>query len=660
MPRWPTAQDKRDQRDAYRDIGEAPQCVHPEERAAAESDMAAWLKRYFADVYPLPWADHHREAMTRLSYSLGNPGYFAFAMPRGDGKTAIVEGGTIYGILTGKQDYIILIGQTQAKARELLDDIKFLLFHTPLLYQDYPEWVHAVRATEQSAQRANNLRHNGQPLVMEWKQDRIIIPNLATGDVAIIESHGITGAVRGAHYVTPDGRIIRPRLAIPDDPQTQKSASSASQIEYRLRILRQDVAKLCGPDQEMAIFMPCTIIRTGDVADTLLNNDPNWHGQITKALPVMPDNLDLWEDYNAVRIIGEDQMDGGAAANAWYTKHRDALEAGAVVSWDARVKGNDITALQSTMNEYFKNGAESFWAECQNEPLDQHVSVYEITPEIVKSSLSGVPRHTVPEGCDILTAFIDINYSGLHYAVIAWRNDEAGYIVDHGKWPERLTDVLYDPDKPRGLTEGQAIFQGLHQLCSRLCVDTDYKRDGERAAIDLLAIDAGAKWYETVFNFVRHAAYGTTKIQASVGRAASKYRMTGVIGRPGDNIHQTKWRKGRVILHNADYYRMATQKAFLCEPHAPGSLNLYGSEPHTHEYLAAHVCNEKLIQYLHGDVHDIYTWFLKPGESNDMLDAITGAKALASLAGISSTAGRGARGKAKRRRLPVTVGNMGA
>ena len=655
---YTTPGERRDLREAYRDIGAPPECANPERRAAADADLLTWLRVYFPNVYRLEFADHHLQAVQRLQYCFNNPGYFAFAMPRGDGKTSLVEGGTIFGVLTGRQEYIFLIGQTQGKARELLDDIKFLMYNTPELYEDYPEWVHAIRATEQSAQRANNLRHNGQPLEIEWKQDRVVIPNLATGDIAIIQASGITGTIRGAHYVKPDGSIIRPTLAIPDDPQTQKSASSASQIDYRLRVLRQDVAKLCGPDEEMSIFMPCTIIRTGDVADTLLNKDANWHGQCTKALDSMPKNMDLWRDYNEVRIEGERNMDEGVAANEFYKANRAALEEGASVTWDGRVKGHALTALQSTMNEYFKNGPESFWAECQNEPLDQHASVYEITPELVASSLSGYKRRAVPDECEVITAFIDINYAGLHYAVIAWRQDETGYVIDAGKWPETVAEVLYDPERPRGKTEAQAIWHGLHQLCTRLCVDNEYRRGKELATIDALNIDNGAKWYETVMDFVRHASYGTTKIHGSRGRAAKAYRMQRVIGRPGDNIHMTRWAKGRVILHNSDYWRMATQKSFLCEPHAPGSLNLWGDDTTVHEYLAGHVCNERLIDYQHGDMYDYYTWFLKPSDDNDLLDALTGAKALASLHGVSSVAGP-KKQKKRRSRRPVSMGKIG-
>ena len=655
LPHFTTAGERRDRRDEARDIGPPPKCQHPAERAEAEQNLAVWLKRYFPLVFYMDFAPHHIAAIRRLEYSLDNAGYFAFAMPRGDGKTVLVECGTTFGILSGKHDYIYLIGATQGKADELLKDIKYMLYQTPLLLQDYPEWVHAIKATENNAQRANNLRYNGEPLEIDWKKNQVVIPNLTTGSVAIIQSCGIEGAVRGAHYVTPTGAVRRPSLAIPDDPETAKSAKSQSQIDFRLGVLRADVAKLCGPDQEMSIFVPCTIMRTGAVADVLLNQDPNWHGQCTKSLDSMPENMDIWEDYNKARIAGENDMDKGLAANAFYLANRDELERGASVTWAGRIKGTALTALQSTMNEYFKNGVESFWAECQNEPLDQHVSVYEITPELVRTSLSGVARQRVPANCDIITGYIDINYTGLHYAVVAWRNDECGYVIDHGKEP-RGAAVLFDPKNPAGKTEGQAIFEGLHKLCQRLCLETTWAGGSGDNRIEMLGIDAGAKWYETVFNFAAHATYGKTQITAGVGRAAKKYRLTGSIGRPGDNVHKTKWRKGRVILHNSDYWRMATQKAFLLDNNSPGSLNLYGTEPHVHDYLAHHACNEKLVDYHHGPEFDYYTWFLKPGEDNDMLDALVGAKALSSLCGISSVAKPKEKRKPNRPRTVATIG----
>ena len=129
-------------------------------------------------------------------------------------------------------------------------------------------------------------------------------------------------------------------------------------------------------------------------------------------------------------------------------------------------------------------------------------------------------------------------------------------------------------------------------------------------------------------------------IIASRGRGSKTYKAAKVIGRPGDGWHVSEWAgKGRVLIHNADFWRMNAQKAFLLPPGAPGSCSIFGNDIKEHSKFASHVTAEILHELIHGDVCDYYNWHRIPGESNDLLDALVGTYVGASALGASLSGG---------------------
>jgi hypothetical protein len=111
----------------------------------------------------------------------------------------------------------------------------------------------------------------------------------------------------------------------------------------------------------MAMFMPCTIIREGDVAWTYLNPKlkPHWHGLKFKMVEKMPDRMDLWEKYAELRR--EDTV----KATMFYKHNRTEMKQGAVAAWEANYTSNELDALQYAMNKWSDNEA-TFQCEYQN------------------------------------------------------------------------------------------------------------------------------------------------------------------------------------------------------------------------------------------------------------------------------------------------------
>jgi len=247
----------------------------------------------------------------------------------------------------------------------------------------------------------------------------------------------------------------------------------------------------------------------------------------------------------------------------------------------------------------------------------------------------------VPDGANFLTVMIDVNQYGLNWPVVAWRNDFTGWIVDYGIYPGG-NKVLWSHEKTGGMTEAQAIFAGICDLVARIFDKTVFTGgNGERVRPDGILID-GNYMTETVFKTVSAIGH-KYPVKVDRGRSSRYYRPAygkKLIGRPGNNYHQEHGPKGRQVVHNADYWRMAVQKAFLMKPGAPGALSLYGTKsPADHARIAGEVCAEKLVEFIQGDYADHYLWHKQPGARNDLLDGLVGCAVAAAICGCDFTGG---------------------
>ena len=70
-----------------RDIGEIPEVQHPRRKRKAQHGFEYFCKTYFPQVFHLPWSPDHLKAIARIEDAVLRGGLFAFAMPRGSGKT---------------------------------------------------------------------------------------------------------------------------------------------------------------------------------------------------------------------------------------------------------------------------------------------------------------------------------------------------------------------------------------------------------------------------------------------------------------------------------------------------------------------------------------------------------------------------------------------
>jgi hypothetical protein len=585
------------------------------------------------NAFKLEWSADHLVVINKIQMCILEGGQFAEAMPRGSGKTSIMSGASMWAALYGHRQYIVLIGAKAGNANEIMEGVMIEIWRNEMLYDDFPEVCHAVRHIDGIGQRAAGQMYNGLQTHIQWNKSGLAFP-MIEGSVcagATIEADGLGAAIRGKSRKLSDGTILRPDLALLDDPQTEESARSVSQCDNLEGLIEKAVLGLAGPDKKIAALMACTIIEKNDLSDRFLDQKrhPEWRGECFKMVNKWPDEQEgMWEEYSEYRRgekHGEDREEWEKLANAFYEENREAMDAGSEVAWHERKFDDELSALQNAENLLIDRGKIAFFSEYQNDPQEAKPSLYKITPELVVNKLNNVERMVVPKGCAFLTCMIDVNPAyGLNWAVAGFMGDMTGFIVDYGKHPEGETKQLIQA----GETEPTAIFRGLKELTTILAMK-QYMYEGKRIPITLMLIDCGYQM-TTVFRFVDWASVNATGLASGIkgmvcsrGRDAKHYRPTKAIGRPGNQLHLTEFdKKGRVLIHNSDYWKVHAQKAFLLPVGSSGSLSLYGNAPEQHKRMGVHMASEQLVEFLQGDIADSYNWHFQPGTKNDLLDAV--------------------------------------
>jgi hypothetical protein len=614
-------------------------------RRKLERSLLAWLKYYLHDLFPLPWADFHKRAITDLQNAIEQGGNCARALPRGSGKSTLFKGALLWAILTGQKHYGLFVGATARKAKLSLRDIKTILRFNDRLAADYPEICEPIRALKGVALRARAQTAFGNPTSIQWTAERLVFPNTprltkrkikrknpAAG--AILDVEGITGDIVGHVIVQPDGTNIRPDIALVDDPQTRESSKSATQTAFRLGVITEDVGGSAGPGESLCILVACTVMAKDDLSDQIMNRDnfPEFNSERLGMILNWPDNLKAWEEgYKKAWIRGLKAKDDGKAARRHYKRNRKILDAGAVVSWPARKGKGEVSAIQHAMNLYLRFKKKGFAAQYQNDPIDELEPVYDISVEQVAGKVNGLDRREMPENATILTGFGDINLYGFSWVIMASSNSFARYILDYGIFPGHGQSIWTKESK---ISEALAISKALTNF-EAFIGSIPIMKDKDRVPFDLFSIDVGGKWMQTVFDWINSVGRASEiEFFASRGWSNKSYAPSKArIGRPGDQWHKAKWPgKGKVYVHNADYWRSDAQKGFLLPPGSPGSCSLFGKDKDRHLEFGREICSETLIKYAKGDIRDTYEWN-EPVHRNDLLDGVTGASVGASTQG---------------------------
>lgn len=641
----------RAKRTAGRDIGEIPAVADPARRDECERSFRRFCEVYFAATFSLEWSPDHLRVLAQTERAVLFGDLFAMAMPRGSGKTSIVVAACLWALLTGEHEFVALIAADEGASSELLESIKTELETNDLLAGDFPEACYPIRCLEGIPQR--RLLYKGESVRMEFTAKMIVLPNIpgSPSFEAAVKTCGITGRIRGMLYKRSDGRSQRPSLVVIDDPQTDESAGSVTQCATREKILSGAILGLAGPGKKISGIMPCTVIRPGDMADKILDASkyPQWNGERTKLVYSWPTNAELLREYTDLRAECQRRKDPAEVYNAFWRERQAAIEAGAVIAWTDRKGPDDISAIQHAVNLRMDVGPAAFQAEYQNDPIDDTATSALLGRDQIARKVSGYERGKIPSEAAHLSAFIDVQGKLLWWAIIAWRGDFTGYVVDYGAWPaqRRSYYTLADASPtiadqcPGGLEA--SLFTALGKLTTTI-LGREWEVDGGGSMkIGRCLIDAN--WGEstsTVYSFCRQSPYASI-ILPTHGRGV-KASGAPILMWPRQDGEQTglNWRIRRTTqkhapirhgIYDTNYWKSFLHSRLLVPAGGKGSLTLFKSEPQFHEMLADHL-HAEYPTLVESQGRKVSEWQDRPSHpDNHFLDCLTGCCVGASILG---------------------------
>lgn len=645
------------------DIGEIPAVENPQRRQRACRDFRFFCETYFADVFYLPWSDDHLKVIARIEQSVLHGGLFAFAMPRGSGKSALTRSAAVWAILIGARRYVCLIGSATRQSLNLFQSVQAAMLGNDLLLADFPEVIFPIQCLENSAHKQRGQRYRGQLTYPVWGTHKIVIPtiegSIASGSVITVDS--LDSNIRGQIHTTMDGRIIRPDLVLIDDPQTRESAKSVDQTNQRLSTLNGDVLGLAGPGKKISGLLTCTKIYCNDLADQLLDSErnPEWQGQCTKMVYAFPTDTKLWDQYEEIRAQSLRAGNGGKEATQFYIENRTAMDAGSKVAWPQRHNEDEISAIQHAMNLMIRDEA-AFFAEYQNDPIAEQTDEQILTPQQVIEKANGRKRGEVPLSCQYLTMFIDVHDKLLFYVVCAWAEDFTGYVIDYGTFPDqkrlsftlRKAQITLQGMYP-GMEKEGAIQAGLEHLC-RDYLSRDWSRGTGAMKIDRCLIDGG--YMPGIVENIRHKLGGTIMASNGVGIRAASKPMSSYKRKPGER-HGHHWYIPNIsktgefqhVAIDTNYWKTFVHERFFVAAGDHGSMTIFGKGGHQHALFAEHIAGSETWVRTEGHGRVVYQWSPKVGGiDNHWLDCMVGCAVAASLCGCTMTGQSVARQKRER------------
>lgn len=454
-------------------------------RLACERDIEKFGRTYMAAAFTKPSSDDHLRCNEKIERVFLQGGMFAFAMPRAGGKTAKCRAGMLWGISYAHRRFPFFVGANDDAAKQTLAAVRAIARGSAELVQDFPELFHPIQSLRRNDNRSSGGQlYRGLETHIEWGSETVRFPcilldhedakpyldNLdgflvpiedglwmAKSAGAVIHTAGMVAGIRGANVTHPITlELMRPDVVLLDDVQKDQGAESPATCTKLIRTVEGAIGGLAGPGEQLAMFMPCTVIREGDVSDTYLDRakKPEWQGERCSLVTSWPEGItdyeisldtdagrhwtrygELWRE--SYRLHGDIRL-----ATEYYRANRTAMDRGFVVSWVHRYSGDEkyggnreLSAQQHAMNLRLKS-PETFPAEYQNRPKPVDVGSILITPAVLRERVWSLERGVIPADTHCVNAFIDVQNEVLFWLVLATAQDFTGGIVEYGTWPE--------------------------------------------------------------------------------------------------------------------------------------------------------------------------------------------------------------------------------
>ena len=683
------------------DIGVIPSVADSTRRDRCRLDLHRFLKTYFPFSTGLkPFGPDQVRAIGRIQECFLVGGRFVEHFPRGFAKSTIAENSALWAVLYGHRRFVPIFGADAPAAAGNLSSIKLELSDNDLLYEDFPEVCHAIRALDGKPQRCGSQTHrpgNVEGQVVEgdvagelthigWTSERLVLPTirlpngLSPASGGIIVCRSLMGGARGMKFKRADGTQQRPDCVLIDDPQTDESAASPAQTDKRLGIIRKSLLKLGGHDRQLAVLMAATVIEPNDLVDQLLDSkrNPSWQGERIPMVQAWGKaKAGLWlTDYAALRNKYDADVPGAQQqahkrATAFYRKNRKAMDEGMVVSWrhcfDSEV---ELSAIQHAFNMLIDDGEEVFASECQGKPKPKMTEMSFVpVVKAVTGKANGVKRGVIPAGHSHLAVFVDVQESSLWWMAVSAGEGFTPHVVNYGVYPEQnkayvaLKDVKRTLVSVHGGPIEAAWPAALESLTGSLAGREWPREDGASLRVEREVVDAnyGAST-KTVRDFCRRSSFATVLIP-SHGRYVSasstplNERQTVAGEKVGHNWRISVIERQRHLVFDTNAWKSLAHRRLALPVGAPGGITLFGAMG-DHAMLADHLCAEFPVEVM-ARGRTIQEWKLLIGRDNHLLDCLVGALVALNLMGLSVGGGITGGKSAKRKRVSFAAMKAG-
>lgn len=305
-------------------------------RDRAWHDFKFFCQSYFPHYVPTPHFSLFQEfAFTRLPQMIDGltDAREVHEAPRGEAKSTYeTQLGSLWCIVTGRKHMIGIIMNTEEQAAEMLESIKAELDTNPRLALDFPEACGQGRVWQATtAVTINNVK---------------------------IRIGGTGKKIRGMKHGP-----YRPDLIFLDDLENDENVKDKKQRDKVEKFVLSAVLGLAPPQGGMDVFWVGTSLHY-DAAINRVARAPGWRRRIFRAITTWPDNMALWEQWEAIYTRNGDDDEKEAAeaeALAFYQKNKRNMEAGSQVSWPEVRPLYRLMCIRATdhdaFNQEFQNEA---------------------------------------------------------------------------------------------------------------------------------------------------------------------------------------------------------------------------------------------------------------------------------------------------------------
>lgn len=464
------------------ELGAIPAVKDPERRQRCRNNFQLWCKTYMPKVFFRPFRKQLHGKIAKLMEIRGlKGGKLAISAPRGSCKSTFAKAFIMWLALehADRHKYLLYLGAVSGATDDAKEFFLENLRENEILAEDYPEICVPVDFYGDNPQK--RVTYHGRTVGFSWSGDSIVLPTIDGSEASGVKIQflSISSKIRGK-AINIGGVPYRPSAVMIDDPQSDQSATSPTQINQMARTIKKAVADLSGFDVQTGKRVTITVvailtpIAVGDLAEILLSRkiSPEYTGVIIPRLPSMPHRMDLWKKYKTIRAESQDTHGDGRLATAFYREHRVEMDDGAVSIDPTDYEPRQISAIQFAMDKWCED-EEAFYCEQQGDAQSASVAVdAAMVPAIIVGKDSLNTPLTVPSWADFMTAFVDIGDHYLNFEVVAYgTNYSAAHTVDFGWFPDQGSGkiskrkYIFDlQEMYSGTTTRERIKEALYEL----------------------------------------------------------------------------------------------------------------------------------------------------------------------------------------------------